>query len=382
MEILQSVFSAGTGLLGYVVPALFVLMIVVFFHELGHFLVARWCGVTVSEFSIGFGKELFGFYDKHGTRWKISAIPLGGFVKFLGDENAASVPDQEAMGSIGEDDREGSLHSKSLWARAAIVAAGPFANFILSIIIFAMLLFLYGKPTTPARVDGVVPESAAAVAGFEVGDILLSIDGQEIKSFSDVQSIIALSSGDVLDIVVDRNGEQISLMTTPRRTEVTDQFGNKQRIGVLGVRHEARAEDVVRKSYGPVDALWGGVVETYSIVDRTLGYVGRIFVGKEDADQLGGPIRVAQVSGQVATLGLVALVNLAAVLSVSIGLLNLFPIPMLDGGHLLFFALEGLRGKPLSPKSQELGFRIGLALVFSLMIFATFNDISHIFLAN
>nr|WP_321459219.1 RIP metalloprotease RseP [uncultured Cohaesibacter sp.] len=382
MEILQSVFSAGTGLLGYVVPALFVLMIVVFFHELGHFLVARWCGVTVSEFSIGFGKELFGFYDKHGTRWKISAIPLGGFVKFLGDENAASVPDQEAMGSIGEDDREGSLHSKSLWARAAIVAAGPFANFILSIIIFAMLLFLYGKPTTPARVDGVVPESAAAVAGFEVGDILLSIDGQEIKSFSDVQSIIALSSGDVLDIVVDRNGEQISLMTTPRRTEVTDQFGNKQKIGVLGVRHEARAEDVVRKSYGPVDALWGGVVETYSIVDRTLGYVGRIFVGKEDADQLGGPIRVAQVSGQVATLGLVALVNLAAVLSVSIGLLNLFPIPMLDGGHLLFFALEGLRGKPLSPKSQELGFRIGLALVFSLMIFATFNDISHIFLAN
>ena len=315
-------------------------------------------------------------------RWKISAIPLGGFVKFLGDENAASVPDQEAMESQGEDDREGSLHSKSLWARAAIVAAGPFANFLLSIVIFGMLLFFYGKAITPARVDSVVPQSAAAEAGFEVGDIMLSIDGHEIKSFSDVQGIVALSSGDALNILVDRNGEEISLMTTPRRTEITDQFGNKQKIGVLGIRHEARPEDVIRKSYGPLQAAWGGVTETYSIIDRTLGYVGRIFVGKEDADQLGGPIRVAQVSGQVATLGIVALFNLAAILSVSIGLLNLFPIPMLDGGHLVFYALEGIRGKPLSPKSQELGFRIGLALVFSLMIFATFNDITHIFLSN
>ncbi|WP_319499250.1 RIP metalloprotease RseP [uncultured Cohaesibacter sp.] len=382
MEFLQSIFSAGSGLLGYVIPALFVLMIVVFFHELGHFMVARWCGVTICEFSIGFGKELFGFHDRHGTRWKISAIPLGGYVKFLGDENAASVPDQEAMNSLGEDDREGSLHSKSLWARAAIVAAGPFANFLLSIIIFGMLLFLYGKPITPARVDAVVPDSAAAEAGFEVGDIMLSVDGQAIKSFADVQGIVALSSGDALAVVVDRNGQELTLMTTPRRTEVTDQFGNKQKIGVLGIRHEARAEDVVRMQYGPLEAAWGGVTETYAIVERTLGYVGRIFVGKEDADQLGGPIRVAQVSGQVATLGIVALVNLAAILSVSIGLLNLFPIPMLDGGHLVFYAIEGIRGKPLSAKSQEVGFRIGLALVFSLMIFATFNDITHIFMSD
>nr|WP_319485170.1 RIP metalloprotease RseP [uncultured Cohaesibacter sp.] len=382
MEFLQSIFSAGSGLLGYVIPALFVLMIVVFFHELGHFMVARWCGVTICEFSIGFGKELFGFHDRHGTRWKISAIPLGGYVKFLGDENAASVPDQEAMNSLGEDDREGSLHSKSLWARAAIVAAGPFANFLLSIIIFGMLLFLYGKPITPARVDAVVPDSAAAEAGFEVGDIMLSVDGQAIKSFADVQGIVALSSGDALAVVVDRNGQELTLMTTPRRTEVTDQFGNKQKIGVLGIRHEARAEDVVRMQYGPMEAAWGGVTETYAIVERTLGYVGRIFVGKEDADQLGGPIRVAQVSGQVATLGIVALVNLAAILSVSIGLLNLFPIPMLDGGHLVFYAIEGIRGKPLSAKSQEVGFRIGLALVFSLMIFATFNDITHIFMSD
>jgi regulator of sigma E protease len=382
MEFLQSIFSAGSGLLGYVIPALFVLMIVVFFHELGHFMVGRWCGVTISEFSIGFGKELFGFYDKHGTRWKVSAVPLGGYVKFLGDENAASVPDQEALNSLGKDDREGSLHSKSLWARAAIVAAGPFANFLLSIVIFGMLLFLYGKPMTPARVDAIAPDSAAAEAGFEVGDIMLSIDGQTIKSFADVQGIVALSSGDALAVVVDRDGQKITVMTTPRRTEVTDQFGNKQKIGVLGIRHEARPEDVVRMQYGPLEAVWGGVTETYAIVERTLGYVGRIFVGKEDADQLGGPIRVAQVSGQVATLGIVALVNLAAILSVSIGLLNLFPIPMLDGGHLVFYALEGIRGKPLSAKSQEVGFRIGLALVFSLMIFATFNDITHIFMSD
>ena len=380
MEFLQSIFSAGSGLLGYAIPALFVLTIVVFFHELGHFMVGRWCGVTIREFSIGFGRELFGFYDKHGTRWKFCAIPLGGYVKFLGDENAASVPDQEALDSSGKDMRDGSLHSKPLWARASIVAAGPFANFILSIVIFAMLLLVYGKPMIPARVDSVVAESAAEEAGFKPGDIMVSVDGTDIEAFSDVQRIVALSSNDSLDVVVDRGGELVTLVTTPRRTEVTDQFGNKQKIGVLGIRHESKPEDVVLKRYGPVDALAGGVQETYFIIERTLGYIGRIFVGKEDADQLGGPLRVAQVSGQVATLGVVALVNLAGMLSVSIGLLNLFPIPMLDGGHLVFYAAEAIRGKPLSAKSQELGFKIGLAMVLSLMVFATFNDITHIFL--
>ncbi|PLW77499.1 RIP metalloprotease RseP [Cohaesibacter celericrescens] len=382
MEFLQSVFSAGSGLLSYAIPALFVLTIVVFFHELGHFMVGRWCGVTIKAFSIGFGPELFGFYDKHGTRWKFSAIPLGGYVKFEGDENAASVPDEEAMKKMSADEREGSLHAKPLWARAAIVAAGPVANFLLSIVIFGMLLFAYGKPMTPARVDSVVAGSAAEEAGFEPGDIMVSIDGGVIEAFSDVQRLVALSSEDVLQVVVDRGGSLITLQTTPRRTEVTDQFGNKQKIGVLGIRHESNPDDVVRKQFGPVDALWGGVEETYFIATRTLGYIGRIFVGKEDADQLGGPIRVAQVSGQVATLGIVALVNLAGMLSVSIGLINLFPVPMLDGGHLVFYAAEAIRGKPLSEKSQELGFKIGLAMVLSLMVFATFNDITHIFLSD
>ena len=382
MEFLQSVFSAGSGLLSYAIPALFVLTIVVFFHELGHFMVGRWCGVTIKAFSIGFGPEIFGFYDKHGTRWKFSAIPLGGYVKFEGDENAASVPDEEAMQNMGADEREGSLHSKPVWARAAIVAAGPIANFLLSIVIFGMLLFLYGKPITPARVDSVVPGSAAEQAGFLPGDLMVSIDGGVIEAFSDVQRLVALSSEDTLEVVVDRGGIEVVLQTTPRRTEVTDQFGNKQKIGVLGIRHQANPEDVERKRFGPVDALVGGVEETYFIVERTLGYIGRIFVGKEDADQLGGPIRVAQVSGQMATLGLVALVNLAGMLSVSIGLINLFPVPMLDGGHLVFYAVEAIRGKPLSVKSQELGFKIGLTMVLSLMVFATFNDITHIFLSD
>ncbi|WP_316862638.1 RIP metalloprotease RseP [uncultured Cohaesibacter sp.] len=382
MDILNSAFSAGFGLLSYVIPALFVLMIVVFFHELGHFLVGRWCGVTIKTFSIGFGSELFGFHDKHGTRWKISMIPLGGYVKFLGDENAASTPDFDALQQMDEEESKGALQNKPLWARAAIVAAGPFANFLLSIVIFAMMLLLYGKPITPARIDSVVPGSAAEEAGFQVGDVMLSVDGAKIETFSDVQSVVALSSNETLEVVVDRGGQEVTLMTTPRRTEVTDQFGNKQKIGVLGIRHEAKPEDVVRKRFGPVEAMWGGVEETYFIVKHTLGYIARIFVGKEDADQLGGPIRVAQVSGQVATLGIVALVNLSAMLSVSIGLINLFPIPMLDGGHLVFYAIEAVRGRPLSEKSQELGFRIGMALVFSLMIFATFNDITRIFLSN
>ena len=382
MEFLQGIFSAGTGLLGYVIPALFVLTIVVFFHELGHFMVGRWCGVTIKAFSIGFGPELFGFYDKHGTRWKFSAIPLGGYVKFLGDENAASMPDEEAMQNLGDDEREGSLHAKPLWQRAAIVAAGPLANFLLSIIIFATLLLLYGKPITPARVDSVMPGSAAEEAGFEVGDIMVSVDGIDIEAFSDVQRLVALSSEDTLRVVVDRGGELVTLMTTPRRTEVVDNFGNKQKIGVLGIRHSSNRDDVILKKFGPVEALQGGVEETYFIIERTLGYIGRIFVGKEDADQLGGPLKVAQVSGQVATLGFVALINLAGMLSVSIGLINLFPIPMLDGGHLVYFAAEAVKGKPLSQRSQELGFRIGMAMVLSLMVFATFNDITSIFLSD
>lgn len=368
----------GSGVLGYVIPFLFVLTIVVFFHELGHFLVARWCGVTVKTFSIGFGPELIGRNDRHGTRWRISAIPLGGYVKFEGDENAASMPDRAAIEAMSPEMRAGSFAAKPVWARAAVVAAGPIANFILAIAIFATLFALFGKPVTEARVDSIEPGSAAAAAGFEPGDVIKSIDGSPIEAFGDVQRVVSVSADEPLAVVVDRGGEPVDLTVTPRLSEIKDRFGNVHRIGVLGIRRDTDGTSVTVQSYSVPAAIVEGVKETWFVVARTGAYIGGVVTGRESADQLGGPIRVAQVSGQVATLGFLALLNLTAVLSVSIGLLNLMPIPMLDGGHLVYYAIEAVRGRPLSERAQDVGFRIGLALVLLLMIFATWNDIVHL----
>src|SRR5436189_220601 len=285
---LNSFNTLSHGLIGYIVPFLFVLTIVVFFHELGHFLVARWAGVKVLTFSLGFGPELVGFNDRHGTRWKISAIPLGGYVKFFGDDSEASTPSSETLANMTAEERAGSFHHKKVGPRAAIVAAGPIANFLLAIVIFTCLFTFFGKPSTTAP------------------------------------------------------------------------------------------GDVVTERVDPATALWLGVKETWFVVERTLAYIGGVFTGREAADQVGGPLRIAQISGQVATIGLAALVHLAAVLSISIGLLNLFPVPLLDGGHLLFYAVEAVRGRPLSERAQEMGFRIGLGLVLMLMVFATYNDILHL----
>ena len=377
-DMVTSVFSLGSGILSYLVPFLFVLTIVVFFHELGHFLVARRVGVKILVFSIGFGPELLGFNDRHGTRWKLSAIPLGGYVKFFGDENAASVPDQAAVQAMSEEDRRQSFFYKSVGRRAAVVAAGPIANFIQAIVIFAGVFMFYGKPATSARVDSVQAGSAAAVAGFKPADIILSIDGQPIKTFADMQRIVSGSAGRTLEVAVNRGGETLVLKAKPELKEIKDSFGNAHRIGVLGIGRSMAGEDLKIERAPPLEAVKLGVEETWFVVERTLSYIGGVIAGRESADQLGGPIRIAQVSGQVATVGIVALVHLTAVLSVSIGLLNLFPIPLLDGGHLLFYAIEMLRGRPLSDRAQELGFRIGLAIVLMLMIFATFNDIVHL----
>jgi regulator of sigma E protease len=372
---LSTIGALGWGVLGYVIPFLLVLTIVVFFHELGHFLVARLCGVRVLTFSIGFGPELFGFNDRHGTRWKLSAVPLGGYVKFFGDENAASVPDQQAVNAMTADERKVSFAHQSVGRRAAIVVAGPLANFLLAIVIFTTLFMLYGKPNTSARVDIIRPDSPAAMAGFQPGDVVLAINGRPIESFSDMQRIVRVSGGETLDILVDRNGQRLTLKAVPTVEETKDNFGNIQRIGILGIsrsiaQDEQRTEPV---SFGT--AVWLGIKETWTIVDTTMTYIGRIFIGRDSADQLGGPIMIAQVSGQVATLGVAAFVHFVGLLSVSIGLLNLFPVPVLDGGHLLFFAFEFLRGRPLSERAQEIGFRIGFVLVAALMIFAAKNDI-------
>ena len=370
-----SLSALGGGLIGYVVPFLFVLTIVVFFHELGHFLMARLCGIKVLVFSIGFGPEIAGFNDRYGTRWKISAIPLGGYVKFFGDDNAASVPDQAAAASMSDADRKDSFMFQPVRSRAAVVAAGPIANFVLAIAIFAAIFMTVGKQTTSARVDTVQPASAAEAAGFRPGDLVTAINGEKIQSFSDMQRIVSISAGDTLSIDVDRGGAPITLKATPQLKELKDNFGNVHRLGVLGISRSMSPGDIKTEKAGPLRAVVMGAQETWFVVDRTLAYIGGVFVGREAADQLGGPIRIAQVSGQVATAGFTALIHLTAVLSVSIGLLNLFPIPLLDGGHLLFYAIETIRGRPLSERAQEVGFRIGLAVVVMLMIFATFNDI-------
>ena len=370
-----SLSAFGGGLIGYVVPFLFVLTIVVFFHELGHFLMARLCGIKVLVFSIGFGPEIAGFNDRYGTRWKISAVPLGGYVKFFGDDNAASVPDQAAAASMSDADRKDSFMFQPVGSRAAVVAAGPIANFILAIAIFAAIFMTVGKQTTSARVDAVQPASAAEAAGFKPGDLVLAINGEKIESFSDMQRIVSISAGETLSIDVDRGGAPINLKAAPQLKELKDNFGNVHRLGVLGISRSMSPGDIKTEKAGPLRAIVMGAQETWFVVDRTLAYIGGVFVGREAADQLGGPIRIAQVSGQVATAGFTALIHLTAVLSVSIGLLNLFPIPLLDGGHLLFYAIETIRGRPLSERAQEVGFRIGLAVVVMLMIFATFNDI-------
>lgn len=377
-DLLGGLSAFGGGLVTYLVPFLFVLTLVVFFHELGHFLVARWCGIRVLVFSIGFGPEIVGFYDRYGTRWKISAVPLGGYVKFLGDENAASAPDRQAVDALSESEKREAFVSQSVGARAAVVAAGPIANFVLAIVIFAAIFALFGKQSTSARVDSVQAGSAAEKAGFQKGDLVLSIDGTAIESFSDMQRIVSASAGATLTVEVERGGAHQTIKAVPDLKEVKDGFGNKHRMGVLGISRSMLPGDIKVEKVNPFRAVVMGAQETWFVVHRTLAYIGGIFAGSEDADQLGGPIRIAQVSGQVATAGFVPLLHLAGVLSVSIGLLNLFPIPLLDGGHLLFYLVEAVRGRPLSERAQEVGFRIGLAIVVMLMIFATFNDILHL----
>ncbi|QND70933.1 RIP metalloprotease RseP [Tardiphaga sp. 37S4] len=379
LEFFQHSFNTlSHGFIGYIIPFLFVLTIVVFFHELGHFLVARWNGVKVLTFSLGFGPELAGFNDRHGTRWKISAIPLGGYVKFFGDESEASTPSSAALEGMTADERKGSFHHKRVGQRAAIVAAGPIANFILAIVIFTCLFTFFGKPSTTAKVDSIQAGSAAEKAGFQSGDIIKAIDGKVIGSFSDMQRIVGTKAGEQLAFSVKRGEATVELKGTPELREVKDSFGNVHRLGVLGITRATAVGEATTERVNPATAFVLGVKETWFVVDRTIAYIGGVFTGREAADQIGGPMRIAQISGQVATIGLTALIHLAAVLSISIGLLNLFPVPLLDGGHLLFYVVEAVRGRPLSERAQEMGFRIGLGLVLMLMVFATYNDILHL----
>ncbi len=346
-----------------------------FFHELGHFLVARWAGVRVLTFSLGFGPELVGFNDRHGTRWKISAIPLGGYVKFFGDESEASTPSSQTLAAMTAEERAGSFHHKKVGPRAAIVVAGPIANFILGALIFAGMALYYGKPSTIARVDGVVADGAAAAAGFKIGDVVVQIDGKPIESFADMQRIVAMNAGSALAFQVKRDGAIVALTATPALLERKDPFGNSHRLGVLGVEHKAQAGEASTTPVGVGEALKIGVEQVWFIITSTFKFLGSLFVGQGNPNEVSGVLGIAKMSGQAASAGFQFVINLCAVLSVSIGLLNLFPIPLLDGGHLMFYAAELVRGRPLSERTQEMGFRIGLGLVLMLMVFATYNDI-------
>ncbi len=362
---------------GTLVPFLFVLTIVVFFHELGHFLVGRWCNVKVDIFSLGFGPELVGFTDRKGTRWRIAAVPLGGYVKFHGDLNAASAQSESALADMTEDERRLTFAAKGVGQRAAIVAAGPIANFILAIAIFTGTFAIQGRNILLPKVETVVPDSAAAKAGFMPGDFVISIDGGKIDSFADMQRIVSASSETPLAFEIQRGDKILPLTAVPERKDVKSPFG-ATRIGVLGVSASSDPADFKTERLGLLQSFEAAASETWFIIDRTGSYIEGLFVGRETTAQISGFIGIAKVSGEVAKIGFGALLNLAAILSISIGLINLFPVPLLDGGHLMYFAFEAIRGRPMSEKAQELGFRLGLALVSMLMIFATYNDLARL----
>ncbi|MFP4002733.1 MAG: M50 family metallopeptidase [Alphaproteobacteria bacterium] len=377
----------------YIIPGfIVVLTIVVFFHELGHFSVARLFGVKIDTFSIGFGKEIFGWNDRSGTRWKVSWIPLGGYVKFWGDENAASLPDREAlerMKAKAGDDYRKNFHFKPVWQRALIVAAGPIANFILAIVIFAVFFSVFGETLIRPRVAGVTPGSVAEAAGFQQDDIIRKAGGERIHSFTDLRRVVLLGVDLDMEFVVERDGKLVSLKATPERIERKDALGNSFEGGRLGIappgyrnpetgeEYPQREGDLITVRYAPHMAVLEGMERTKKIITTTFDYVGGMFAGRLDTDQLGGPLRIAQASGQAAQQGPLFLINFIALVSVSIGLINLMPIPVLDGGHLVYYGYEAAAGRPMSVRMQEFGFRIGLVAVLGLMIFATWNDLSN-----
>jgi regulator of sigma E protease len=359
MDVISSIGS-------YVVPFLIILSVVVFVHELGHFLVARWAGVRVDVFSIGFGPELFGFTARSGTRWKFSVLPLGGYVKMHGDAD----PTSSTIDLTALPDPD-SFPAKTVWQRMAIVAAGPSANLLFAIVVLGLLFATVGRPFTPAVIGEVQPDGAGAEAGLEPGDRILEVDQVPLGSFEQLQSIVRVQPDVPLTFTIERDGERMDVVTTPRETTIEDRFGQIHKIGLIGI---SRSGVEFRRS-NPMYALVEGSVETYRLITGTLQALGQIVVGSRTTEELGGPLRIAQMSGEIAKDGVVPVIWFTAVLSINLGLINLFPIPLLDGGHLVLYGIEALRGRPLAERAQEMAFRFGLVVVLSLMVFATWNDL-------
>lgn len=358
-----------------VLPFLVVLTIIVFVHEMGHYLVARWNGIAIQTFSIGFGPELIGFTDKKGTRWRVAAIPLGGYVRFVGDMNAASQPDEDFIERVGPELSKQLFVNKNVLQRISVVVAGPAANVLFTLLILYALLLGYGRYMAPAVVQTITPDSAAIEAGLQPGDKILAIDGFAVRGFDDVLRLVSTAPQRTITIELDRAGVTETVRATPRVAEFTDRFGGVHRIGRLGLENKFEASDYVLYKPNPIEAIGMTFEEVRFIIDRTAAFIGDFFVGRGDVQQLGGPIKMATVSQQVATLGILPLINLIAMLSLNIGLINLLPIPVLDGGHLLYYLIEAARGKPLTQRVQEIGFRFGLAIVLTLMVFTFTIDV-------
>lgn len=353
----------------YAIPAfILVLTVIVFVHEMGHYLIARWNGVAIQTFSIGFGKELWGFNDKHGTRWRISAIPLGGYVRFVGDLNATSMPDPEAETQLPPEERHRLFINKNVWQRMAVVAAGPIANILFTFLVLYALLIGYGRYTITPVIGEVVPGGVAAEAGLLAGDVVTNVDGFPVRGFEDFQRLIATSPGRPVTVIVDRSGQVLDFVVTPESVETTDQFGNSHRIGRIGVSRSIEEGDVRFYRPGLGEAVTMTVEDMNLIVVRTVAFIGDLFTERRDFRNLGGPVEIAKASGEIASLGPTALVFFMATVSLSIGIFNLLPIPMLDGGHLVFYIAEAIRGRPLSARVQEIGFRVGFAAIMSLFI--------------
>ena len=366
-------------MLSYILPFIVLILVVVFIHEYGHYYFAKRYGVGITDFSIGFGQELFGWNDKSGTRWKICWIPLGGYVKFFGDRNVFSQADQEKIiKKYSEEDRKKLFVLKPLYQRVLIVFGGPLANFLLALVIFFSIYSFVGKDFTPAVINEVQKDSPAMTGGLKQNDVILEIDGNKVKSIMDVSKYITMSTDDIIDFKVKRSYDELILKITPDTVLSEDNLGNKINKRIVGIKLGAYNNEINHIKLGPAQAIYHAAHEVYYVSISSLKYIGAMIFGKADTSQLGGPIRIAKISGQVAEFGVLAFISMMAYISISLGLVNLFPIPMLDGGHLMFYAFEKILGRPLSQKTQEGFFRIGLFLLLSLMFFTTFNDLKDL----
>ena len=357
----------------YTVPFIIVISVVVFVHEFGHYWVARRCGIKIETFSIGFGREIFGWTDKHGTRWKVSWLPLGGFVRMYGDGSAASTPGGD-LHKMTAAEKKVAFYHQHVDKRMAVVIAGPVSNYLFAILVLAGLFIFNGQPYTPAEVSSVIESSAAAKAGIKAGDRVVAIDGQSVDRFEDIKRIVALNAGTPISIEADRAGKHVAFNLTPDIVTMTDNFGGQHKVGRIGIA----SDKIDYKKQPPLEAVRQSFIETWNLTAGTLRAVGQMLVGMRGTEEIGGPLRIAEMSGNVATEGAVTLIWFMAVISINLGLINLFPIPLLDGGHLVFYLAERLLRRPLSARIQDAGAQFGLVVVTTLMLFATWNDLVHL----